>query len=95
MDLETQDVNHAFWIPEFRVKQDLLAGQTNHLRFTPTMTSAEYEAEHGRELRLVCAELCGRAHWSMYAVVKVVPEAEFTVWLDEQFALQMPGVAQK
>ncbi|RIK40037.1 MAG: cytochrome c oxidase subunit II [Chloroflexi bacterium] len=95
MELETQDVNHAFWIPEFRVKQDLLAGQTNELRFTPTMTSADYEAEHGREIRLVCAELCGRAHWSMYAVVKVVPEAEYTAWLDEQFASQAPGVAQK
>lgn len=95
MELETQDVNHAFWIPEFRVKQDLIGGQTNELRFTPTMTSADYEAEYGRELRLVCAELCGRAHWSMEALVKVVPEAEFTAWLDEQFVSQAPGVAQK
>jgi cytochrome c oxidase subunit II len=95
MELETQDVNHAFWIPEFRVKQDLLAGSTQELRFTPTMTSAEYEAEHGRQIRLVCAELCGRAHWSMYSVVHVVPESEYVAWLDEQLAQQAPAVAQK
>lgn len=95
MDLESQDVNHAFWIPEFRVKSDLLAGQTTYLWFTPTITSAEYEAEHGREIRLVCAELCGRAHWSMYSTVKIVPEAEYTAWLDEQLAKQTPAVAQR
>jgi cytochrome c oxidase subunit 2 len=93
MELETQDVNHAFWIPEFRVKQDLFAGQINELRFTPTMTSADYEAEHGRQIRIVCAELCGRAHWSMYSVVHIVPEAEYTAWLNEQFAAQ--AIAQK
>jgi cytochrome c oxidase subunit 2 len=95
MELLTRDVNHGFWIPEFRVKQDLLAGQTNYLRFTPTMTSAEYEADYGRELKLVCSELCGLSHWSMEATVKVVPEAEFTAWLAEQLVAQTPSVAQK
>jgi cytochrome c oxidase subunit 2 len=95
MELVTKDVNHAFWIPEFRVKSDLIAGQTNELWFTPTILSADYEAEHGRELRLVCAELCGRSHWTMTAVVKVVPEDEYVAWLDEQVALQAPALAQK
>lgn len=95
MELETADVNHAFWIQEFRVKQDLLAGQTNYLRFTPTMTSEEYMAAEGKEFRLRCAELCGRAHHSMMAPVRVVPEAEFTAWLDEQLVKQAESVAQK
>jgi cytochrome c oxidase subunit 2 len=95
MELETQDVNHAFWIQEFRVKQDLLAGQMTHLDFTPKLTSEEYMATEGKEFRLRCAELCGRAHHQMMAPVKVVPEAEFTAWLDEQLAQQSPSVAQK
>jgi cytochrome c oxidase subunit 2 len=95
MELETRDVNHAFWIQEFRVKQDLLAGQVTHLDFTPKVTSEEYIAAEGKEFRLRCAELCGRAHHTMMAPVKVVPEAEFTAWLDEQLAKQSESVAQK
>jgi cytochrome c oxidase subunit 2 len=95
MELVTRDVNHAFWIPEFRVKSDLMAGQTNELWFTPTILSADYEAEHGRELRLVCAELCGRSHWTMTALVRVVPAEEYVAWLDEQIVLQAPSLAKK
>lgn len=95
MLLETQDVNHAFWIPEFRVKSDLVAGRTNELRFTPTISSADYVAEHGREIQLKCAELCGLSHFQMLALVKVVPEDEFTAWLGDQLTQQSPAVAQK
>jgi cytochrome c oxidase subunit 2 len=95
MELETKDVNHAFWIPEFRVKTDLIAGQINHLNFTPIMSSADYEAEYGRQLLLKCAELCGLSHYQMSAPVKVVPEDEFTAWLGDQLAQQAPTVAQK
>jgi cytochrome c oxidase subunit II len=95
MELETQDVNHAFWIQEFRVKQDLLAGQTTHVRFTPTMTSEEYMATAGKEFKLRCAELCGRDHHKMMIPIKVVPEAEFTAWLDQQLVKQSESVAQK
>jgi cytochrome c oxidase subunit 2 len=93
--LETQDVNHAFWIQEFRVKQDLLAGQPTHLYFTPNMTSEAYMASAGKEFVLRCAELCGREHHKMMVPVKVVPEAEFTAWLDEQMAKQSESVANK
>lgn len=54
--LETQDVNHAFWIPGMRVKQDLLAGRITDIRFTPI--------EQG-VYRIVCAELCGSGHGDM------------------------------
>jgi cytochrome c oxidase subunit 2 len=95
MELETRDVNHAFWIPEFRVKQDLLAGTITHLYFTPKMTSEEYVKESGREYKLVCAELCGRSHWQMARVVKVVPEDQFAQWMDKQLVQQAKTVAQK
>jgi cytochrome c oxidase subunit 2 len=96
MELETKDVNHAFWIPEFRVKSDLMAGQINELWFTPIILSADYEAEHGgREIKMVCAELCGLSHWTMTAIVRVVPADEYVAWLDEQVAIQAPSLAQK
>ncbi len=54
--MDAADVNHAFWIPAMRVKQDVLAGRTTEIRFTPTMAGS---------FRVVCAELCGAGHGNM------------------------------
>ena len=54
--MTAQDVNHAFWIPSMRVKQDVLVGRTTEIRFTPTQAGS---------FRVVCAELCGAGHGNM------------------------------
>ena len=36
MKMESKDVIHAFWVPEFRIKQDIIPGQPTILNFTPT-----------------------------------------------------------
>jgi cytochrome c oxidase subunit 2 len=75
LKMESRDVIHSFWVPEFRVKQDLLPGQINELRFTPTV-EGEYVVR--------CAEICGFDHSSMVATVSVVGEAAFADWIAEQ-----------
>jgi cytochrome c oxidase subunit 2 len=62
-------------VPEFRVKQDLLPGRTTTLRFTPT--------EPGT-YQLACAEICGREHSIMTAVVQVVSREEFDAWIEQK-----------
>jgi cytochrome c oxidase subunit II len=74
------DVNHALWIPEMRVKQDLLVGRETELRFIPTALSRTItnpddgvaDAIAG-DFDIVCAELCGGGHGNMsllsYAIV--------------------------
>ena len=64
--LEAKDVIHAFWVPEFRLKQDVIPGQPTQLSFTPTRP--------GR-YPIVCAELCGPYHGGMRSTV-VVDEPE-------------------
>lgn len=71
MDMTSKDVVHSFWVPEFRVKQDLVPGRTTHLRFTPSVEG---------EYRLLCAELCGLNHTGMIATVRVVPLEEFAAF---------------
>ncbi|MBE0689157.1 MAG: c-type cytochrome [Anaerolineae bacterium] len=56
MEMQSHDVNHAFWIPAMRVKQDVLPGRTTEIRFTPTIAG---------NYRVVCAELCGSGHGAM------------------------------
>jgi cytochrome c oxidase subunit II len=60
--IDSLDVNHAFWVPTMRIKQDALVGRTTEIRFTPTRA--------GR-YRVVCAELCGGGHGAMYSYIVV------------------------
>jgi cytochrome c oxidase subunit 2 len=83
--LQAQEVLHSFWIPEMRVKQDLVPGQDTHLRFTPILTG---------EWKVRCAEICGLNHWSMESPVRVVEQAEYDAWMAEQAAAQGVEVAQ-
>ena len=70
--LEARDVIHAFWVPEFRLKQDIIPGQPTLLSFTPTVP--------GR-YPIICAELCGPYHGSMRSTVVVEEPKVFDEWL--------------
>ncbi|MEN8241558.1 MAG: cytochrome c oxidase subunit II [Chloroflexota bacterium] len=76
--MESSDVIHSFWVPEFRVKQDIIPGQTTELRITPTILG---------DYKLRCAELCGTEHAYMLADVVVVSEEDLLAWVDAQKAL--------
>jgi cytochrome c oxidase subunit 2 len=75
--LRTKDVQHAFFLPNFRVKQDLVSGMETSVTFTPTKTG-EYE--------IACAELCGLGHYRMRAFLTVMNEADYQSWMSEQAA---------
>jgi cytochrome c oxidase subunit 2 len=73
--INTKDVLHDFWVPEFRLKSDAVPGITTDVRLTPTRL--------GR-YPVVCAELCGIGHSTMRQTVRVVPAEEFDAWVEAQ-----------
>jgi len=75
LQMDAKDVIHSFWVPEFRVKQDVVPGRVTELRITPTLPG---------EYKVRCAELCGTSHYSMENGVVVTSEAEFVAWAQEQ-----------
>ena len=77
LTLTSTDVIHSFWVPEFRVKQDLLPGEDfeRELRITPDLVG---------EYKVRCAELCGLQHYNMEAPVKVLSQADFDAWVQSQ-----------
>jgi cytochrome c oxidase subunit 2 len=77
LELESTDVAHSFWVPEFLSKRDLIPGVENEIDVTPSRVG-EYT---GR-----CAEFCGLDHWRMYYAVRVVPADEYEEWLDARRA---------
>lgn len=56
LDMTALDVNHAFWVPQFRLKQDVIPGRETHLEFVPTQLG---------QYPIICAELCGPYHGVM------------------------------
>ncbi|ADI65164.1 cytochrome c oxidase subunit II [Trichormus azollae] len=75
MNMTANDVIHAFWIPEFRLKQDVIPGRQTEIRFTPK-TPGDYS--------LICAELCGPYHGAMRTQVVVESQPAFDSWMQEQ-----------
>jgi cytochrome c oxidase subunit 2 len=78
LQMTSTDVIHSFWVPEFRVKQDLVPGRITELRITPTLVG-NYVVR--------CAELCGTSHAYMEKPVIVSSQADFDAWMKEQVAL--------
>jgi cytochrome c oxidase subunit 2 len=71
--LSSKDVIHSFYVPDFRIKMDVLPN-----RYTITW----FQAKNVGEYNLFCAEYCGRGHSQMIGTVKVVNEREFADWLE-------------
>ena len=70
--MSTEDVIHSFYVPAFRIKQDVVPGRTTTIWFTPTALG---------EFRLHCAEYCGTDHARMGGRIIVMQPAEFQRWL--------------
>ncbi|HVX84898.1 MAG TPA: cytochrome c oxidase subunit II [Phycisphaerae bacterium] len=69
--MTSQDVIHSFFIPEFRVKQDVVPGRYSTEWFTPTKIG---------QYHLFCSEYCGTGHASMAGRVVVMSPADYAKW---------------
>ena len=80
--MRSKDVLHNFYVPQFRVKMDMVPGTVSYIWLTPTVIG-EYE--------ILCAEFCGVGHFNMRGYVKVMQQQNFDEWLLEKptFAASM------
>ena len=74
LELQSIDVNHALYIPAFRIKEDVIYGKTNFLGFTAEKTGT-YE--------IACAEYCGLNHSMMYTALVVMEQKEYNEWYNK------------
>ncbi len=72
LTMTSEDVIHAFYVPAFRVKADVVPGRYTTLWFQPTQTG---------EFHLFCAEYCGTEHSRMGGSIIVMQPAEYEAWL--------------
>ncbi len=86
LEMESEDVIHSFWVPEWRVKQDVVPGTTQRYIVTPTKLGT---------FPLVCTELCGLGHATMRARVEVLSKADYEKWEREQKGAAAAGGAEQ
>lgn len=72
LTMTSEDVLHAYFIPAFRTKADLVPGR---------YTSTWFEATKPGSYHLFCAEYCGTQHSGMVGTVTVMEPAEYQAWL--------------
>ena len=88
LTLQSIDVVHSFWVPQWRIKRDVVpAGPSgnhidNHVVVTPDKVGTYY---------VICTELCGYGHATMRALVHVWPQHRFNGWLQNQEQAQAKG----
>jgi cytochrome c oxidase subunit 2 len=70
--MKSKDVVHSFYLPNFRVKQDILPGVITRLWF---------QAKKPGVYELGCAQHCGVSHYRMRGLVTVEPPAAFDAWV--------------
>jgi cytochrome c oxidase subunit 2 len=79
LSIKSQDVLHSFFLPNMRLKQDVVPGMKQHVWFKPNLEGT-YD--------IVCAELCGWGHYKMRGRIVVESRAKYEQWLAEQWKRQ-------
>jgi cytochrome c oxidase subunit 2 len=70
--LHAQDVIHGFAVPELRLKQNAVPGQSFHIHFI---------ANKPGSYAILCTQLCGLGHYRMGATLRVLPAEAYQQWL--------------
>jgi cytochrome c oxidase subunit 2 len=74
LTLASEDVIHDFFIPAFRIKQDVVPGRFTTEWFKPTRAG---------QYHIFCAQYCGTDHSQMTGTVHVMNSADYAAWLNK------------
>jgi len=83
LTMTSEDVIHAFFVPAFRTKQDVVPGR---------YSTSWFEATKVGSYHLFCAEYCGTIHSGMIGHVVVMEPAEYQAWLQSGEAGAVPAL---
>lgn len=84
--MKSEKVLHSFFIPAFRIKQDV----------TPARyTALWFQAKAPGDYQVFCTEYCGTNHSKMLATLKVLPRPEFEKWLQENAKIKDLPLAER
>lgn len=81
--INSRDVVHDVGLAHFRLKMDAVPGTPTTMWFTPLYTTEEMRTKTGNpefEYEISCDQMCGKGHYTMRGVIKVVSADEYLLW---------------
>jgi cytochrome c oxidase subunit 2 len=85
--INSRDVIHDVGLAEFRQKMDAVPGTPTTMWFIPKFTTEEMrkrKSDPQFDYEISCDQMCGRGHYTMRGVIKVVTHEEYVLWLAGQ-----------
>lgn len=79
-NMTSKDVIHSFFVPDMRFKRDANPGAVNEGWFEPIIAG---------DFAILCAELCGFAHYQMHGMIHVLEQDDFDQWEQDASALAL------
>ncbi len=80
LNVTSKDVIHSLFLPDMRLKRDANPGAINVAWFQPIKAG---------DFQILCAELCGYAHYQMHGWLHVLPAAQYDAWEQEASAIAL------
>jgi cytochrome c oxidase subunit 2 len=84
--MTARDVIHSFYVPAFRLKQDVVPGRLTTLQITATEAGT---------FDILCAEYCGAGHSRMRGRVVALPPADYAAWLSAHATPDLAAAGEK
>ena len=87
--IRARDVIHSVFNPYFRFQMNAVPGHPTRLWFVATKSTDDMRAETGNpdfEYELTCNKVCGKSHYGMRAIIKVLEPEDYDKWYSEQTA---------
>ncbi|MES3038046.1 MAG: cytochrome c oxidase subunit II [Bdellovibrionota bacterium] len=84
--MTSNDVLHSFYVPSFRIKQDVIPG---------TYTALWFNANKMGDFHIFCTEYCGTQHAGMLGTLQVVSQEDYDKWLEEESLVSTLPLAQR
>ncbi len=85
MIMESKDVIHSFYVPELRLRQDVVPGR---------VIPAWFEATKPGKYEIGCSQLCGISHFAMKGILRVLTPEEYQQWVSQQWPPPAAGAAK-
>lgn len=82
LNIKSEDVLHSFFLPNLRIKQDVVPGMRQATWFEARKDAA------GERFDIVCAELCGWGHYKMKGEIQFMSPEDYSIWLQQAYERQ-------
>jgi cytochrome c oxidase subunit II len=84
--LNSRDVIHSFYVPNFRLYQDAVPGRT--------ISWVWFQVSRPGNFELACSQLCGAGHYNMKAPIRALPPADYDKWFAEKVKARQAEIAK-